>query len=88
MREYLVCFLVAAAVTYLLTPAVRRLAISAKAMAEVRDRDISRQATPRWGGLAMYAPGSWRDARGQPVTRTQCGVRCQPATLALIVGSP
>ena len=54
MREYLVCFLVAAAVTYLLTPPVRRLAIKAKAMAEVRDRDIHATPTPRWGGLAMY----------------------------------
>ncbi|MCU0278407.1 MAG: undecaprenyl/decaprenyl-phosphate alpha-N-acetylglucosaminyl 1-phosphate transferase [Candidatus Nanopelagicales bacterium] len=54
MREYLLCFLVAVAVTYLLTPAVRRLAIKAKAMAEVRDRDIHATPTPRWGGLAMY----------------------------------
>ena len=54
MREYLVCFLVAAAVTYLLTPPVRRLAIRAGAMAEVRDRDIHASPTPRWGGLAMY----------------------------------
>lgn len=55
MRAYLVCFLVAAAVTYLLTPPVRRLAIRAGAMAEVRDRDIHASPTPRWGGLAMYA---------------------------------
>ncbi len=54
MREYLLCFLVAVAVTYLLTPPVRRLAIKAKAMAEVRDRDIHATPTPRWGGLAMY----------------------------------
>ncbi len=54
VREYLVCFLVAAAVTYLLTPPVRRLAIRAGAMAEVRDRDIHASPTPRWGGLAMY----------------------------------
>ena len=50
----MLCFLVAAAVTYLLTPPVRLLAIRAKAMAEVRDRDIHSQPTPRWGGLAMY----------------------------------
>lgn len=55
MAEYLVCFLVAAVVTYLVTPPVRRLAIRAKAMADVRDRDIHSTPVPRWGGLAMYA---------------------------------
>lgn len=55
MRAYLVCFLVAAAVTYLLTPPVRQLAVRGGAMAEVRDRDIHAAPTPRWGGLAMYA---------------------------------
>lgn len=53
MREYLLCLLAAAAVTYLLTPPVRRLAIRFGFMAEVRDRDVHAEPTPRLGGLAM-----------------------------------
>ena len=55
MREYLLCLLAAAAVTYLTTPLVRKLAIRSGAMAEVRDRDVHDEPTPRWGGLAMFA---------------------------------
>jgi UDP-GlcNAc:undecaprenyl-phosphate/decaprenyl-phosphate GlcNAc-1-phosphate transferase len=46
--------LVAAAVTYLLTPAVRRFAIRIGAQTEVRARDVHKEPTPRLGGLAMY----------------------------------
>ena len=53
MREYQLCLLAAAAVTYLLTPPVRRLALRFGFMAEVRDRDVHDQPTPRLGGLAM-----------------------------------
>lgn len=53
MREYVLCLLAAAAVTYLLTQPVRRLAIRISAMAEVRDRDVHAEPTPRLGGLAM-----------------------------------
>lgn len=53
MREYLLCLLAAAAVTYLLTPLVRRLALGLGFMAEVRDRDVHAEPTPRLGGLAM-----------------------------------
>lgn len=55
MREYILCLLVACAITYLTTPLARRLAIRAGAMAEVRDRDVHDEPTPRWGGLAMFA---------------------------------
>lgn len=37
MREYLLCLAAAAAVTYLLTPFARALAIRFGAMADVRD---------------------------------------------------
>lgn len=47
------CLLAAAAVTYLVTPAMRALALKFGAMAEVRDRDVHEEPTPRWGGLAM-----------------------------------
>ncbi len=53
MREYLLCLLAAAAVTYLLTPPVRALALRIHAMAQVRDRDVHAQPTARLGGLAM-----------------------------------
>ena len=55
MREYALVLCVAAAVTYLLTPLARRLAIRIGAMAEPRDRDVHAIPTPRLGGLAMYA---------------------------------
>lgn len=55
MRVYLFVLLVAAAVTYLTTPAVRLLARRAGAMTAVRERDVHDAVTPRWGGLAMFA---------------------------------
>lgn len=55
MREYLLVLLVAASVTYLLTPVARRFAVRLGAMAEPRDRDVHAIPTPRLGGLAMYA---------------------------------
>ncbi|MFI6501059.1 glycosyltransferase family 4 protein [Nonomuraea typhae] len=54
MREYLFMALVAAAVTFLLVPLVRRFAIRIGAMPEVRERDVHTTPTPRLGGLAMY----------------------------------
>jgi UDP-GlcNAc:undecaprenyl-phosphate GlcNAc-1-phosphate transferase len=54
VREYFLTFLAAAAVTYLLTPLVRRLAVAFHAMPEPRDRDVHLTATPRLGGLAMF----------------------------------
>ena len=50
MREYLVTILLAALITYLITPIVRDLAIKAGAVTAIRDRDIHLQPTPRWGG--------------------------------------
>jgi len=54
VREYLLVLFVAAAVTYLLTPVARRVAVRIGAMAEPRDRDVHAIPTPRLGGLAMY----------------------------------
>lgn len=54
MREYLLCLLAAAAVTYLTTPVVERVALHFKVMAAVRDRDVHDEPTPRLGGLAMF----------------------------------
>ncbi|OEU85698.1 transferase [Streptomyces abyssalis] len=54
MREYLLTLCVAAAVTYLLTGPVRKFAIAAKAMPQIRARDVHREPTPRLGGIAMF----------------------------------
>lgn len=54
MREYLFVLMFAAAVTYLLTPVVRSLAIRFGALTPVRDRDVHAVPTPRLGGAAMF----------------------------------
>jgi UDP-GlcNAc:undecaprenyl-phosphate GlcNAc-1-phosphate transferase len=54
VREYLLTLLVAAAVTYLATPLVRRGAISVGAMHAPRERDVHVVHTPLLGGFAMY----------------------------------
>lgn len=53
MREYILCLVAAAAVTYLLTPLAREFAKKWKVMAPVRDRDVHDTPTPLLGGLAM-----------------------------------
>jgi UDP-GlcNAc:undecaprenyl-phosphate GlcNAc-1-phosphate transferase len=55
MREYLLCLMAAAAVTYLSTPLARAAALRFGAIAEVRDRDVHDSVTPRWGGLGIAA---------------------------------
>lgn len=54
MREYLLCLMAAAAVTYLLTSPVVRLAFRFKAVAVPRARDVHKEPVAKWGGLAMY----------------------------------
>ncbi len=53
MREYALVFLVAAAVTYLLTVIAREIALRTGAVAKVRDRDVHAEPIPYFGGLAM-----------------------------------
>jgi UDP-GlcNAc:undecaprenyl-phosphate/decaprenyl-phosphate GlcNAc-1-phosphate transferase len=54
MREYLFILVIAAVVTYLLTPLVRRGAIAFNAQHVPRVRDVHTKPTPLLGGLAMY----------------------------------
>jgi UDP-GlcNAc:undecaprenyl-phosphate/decaprenyl-phosphate GlcNAc-1-phosphate transferase len=54
LREYLLTLCVTAAVTYLLTGPVRKFAIAAGAMPQIRARDVHREPTPRLGGIAMF----------------------------------
>jgi UDP-GlcNAc:undecaprenyl-phosphate GlcNAc-1-phosphate transferase len=53
VREYLLVFLVAVAVTYLLTVIAREIALRTGAVARVRDRDVHAEPVPYLGGLAM-----------------------------------
>jgi UDP-GlcNAc:undecaprenyl-phosphate GlcNAc-1-phosphate transferase len=55
VRAYLFVLLVAAAVTYLVTPLVRRMARRIGAITPVRDRDVHSVPVPRLGGTAMLA---------------------------------
>ncbi|MFB9312460.1 glycosyltransferase family 4 protein [Nocardioides plantarum] len=53
MREYLVVFLVAGTVTFLLTVVAREIALRTGAVSAVRDRDVHAEPIPYLGGLAM-----------------------------------
>jgi len=53
VREYLLVFVVAAAITYAATPFVRWLAVRTGAYTPVRERDVHAVPTPRLGGLAI-----------------------------------
>ena len=54
MREYLLVFLVALSVTYLLTVVAREIALRTGAVAAVRDRDVHAEPIPYLGGIAMF----------------------------------
>jgi UDP-GlcNAc:undecaprenyl-phosphate/decaprenyl-phosphate GlcNAc-1-phosphate transferase len=54
VREYLLTLILTAAVTYLLTPLVRRVAVATGAMHVGRERDVHTEPVPKLGGLAMY----------------------------------
>ena len=66
MREYLLVFLVALTVTYLLTVVAREIALRTVAVAAVRDRDVHAAPIPYLGGLAMLgglsAVGLWHSS--------------------------
>lgn len=55
MRIYLFVLLLAAAVTFLVTPAARLVARRLGAMTAVRSRDVHDVVTPRLGGVAILA---------------------------------
>jgi UDP-GlcNAc:undecaprenyl-phosphate/decaprenyl-phosphate GlcNAc-1-phosphate transferase len=54
VRDYILTLLVAAAVTYMLTPLVRAGAIRIGALKQPRDRDVHVVPVATLGGLAMY----------------------------------
>ncbi|MBV7432638.1 MraY family glycosyltransferase [Dermabacteraceae bacterium P13115] len=54
MRVYVFLILFTATVTFLTTPAARLIARRYGAMTAVRERDVHRKVTPRFGGIAMW----------------------------------
>ncbi|WP_295699910.1 MraY family glycosyltransferase [Lapillicoccus sp.] len=54
MREYLLVFVVAAAVTFLTTPLVRQIAVITGAFTPLRARDVHDTPIPRLGGVAIF----------------------------------
>jgi UDP-GlcNAc:undecaprenyl-phosphate GlcNAc-1-phosphate transferase len=54
VHEYVLILIVAAGVTYLVTPFVRSLAVATGAFTAVRDRDVHATPIPRLGGVGIY----------------------------------
>ena len=54
MTSYLIVFVTAAAVTFLVTPLVRRFVIRVGAIYQPNDRSVHRVPLPTMGGIAMY----------------------------------
>ncbi len=88
MREYLLIFLVAAAVTYLLTVFAREIAVRTGAVAEVRDRDVHAEPIPYLGGLAMLGGlvAAYAVARELPFLSTQNPFVFEDAGAVLLAG--
>lgn len=89
MREYLVVFLVAAAVTYLLTVVAREIAIRTGAVAKVRDRDVHAEPIPYLGGLAMLGGlfAAYVVARELPFLGSQGTFVFEDALAVLLAGA-
>ncbi len=87
MREYLVVFLVAASVTYLLTVVAREIALRTGAVAAVRDRDVHAEPIPYLGGLAMLGGlvAAYLVARELPFLSSNGGPFTFPDARAVVV---
>ena len=55
MTSYLILFVTAAVVTFLVTPLVRRFVIRVGVIYQPNDRSVHRVPLPTMGGIAMYA---------------------------------
>jgi UDP-GlcNAc:undecaprenyl-phosphate GlcNAc-1-phosphate transferase len=93
VTDYAFIIIIAAAVTYLLTPVVRRFALAIGAAPAPRERDVHTTPVPRLGGLAMFAgliaglAVAYRLTYTQqafPATRTVTGLIAASALLVVI----
>jgi len=89
VREYVLVFLVAAAVTYLLTVVAREIALRTGAVAQVRDRDVHDQPIPYLGGLAMLGGlvAAYLVAQQLPFLSTSGPFVFRDAGIVLIAGA-
>jgi UDP-GlcNAc:undecaprenyl-phosphate GlcNAc-1-phosphate transferase len=89
VREYLLVFLVAATVAYLLTVIAREIAIRTHAVAAVRDRDVHDEPVPYLGGIAMLGGlwGAFLVARELPFLSRDGTFVFEDAQRVLIAGS-
>jgi UDP-GlcNAc:undecaprenyl-phosphate GlcNAc-1-phosphate transferase len=88
--EHALVFLVAAAVTYLLTVVAREIALRTGAVAKVRDRDVHAEPIPYLGGLAMLGGllAAYLIARELPFLSTRSGPFVfRDAGIVLIAGA-
>jgi UDP-GlcNAc:undecaprenyl-phosphate/decaprenyl-phosphate GlcNAc-1-phosphate transferase len=86
IREFLLVLLTSAALTFLATALVRRLAFRIGAVAYPRKRDVHTVPTPRLGGLAMYVGvcGGMMLAHQLPVLRRAFDFTFDP--IAVLIG--
>jgi UDP-GlcNAc:undecaprenyl-phosphate GlcNAc-1-phosphate transferase len=89
VREYALVFLVAAAVTYLLTVVAREIALRTGAVAAVRDRDVHAEPIPYLGGLAMLGGlvAAYLVARELPFLSTSAPFVFRDAGIVIIAGA-
>ena len=89
MREYILVFLVAAAITYLLTVVAREIALRSGAVAKVRDRDVHDEPIPYLGGLAMLGGlvAAYLVARELPFLSAGSALVFRDAGIVLIAGA-
>lgn len=87
MRDYLLCLIVAATVTYVAVPMVRALAIKLNVVALVRARDVHTTPIPRLGGLAMLAGMCAAFAVASHLSLTSRVFQSSPVGRGLLLGA-
>lgn len=89
MRAYVLVFLIAGVMTYLLTVIAREVALRTGAVARVRDRDVHDEPIPYMGGVAMLG-GLWAAyvvARQLPFLADASPLVLRDALVVLIAGT-